>query len=136
MLPVEPEVVVPPGEPKGRTFRLRRNVRNTKPIAERVSALAGEKSSAMGVIGPGPGSGGRHRREVDDRVRQALHRLIVEGGLKPKQVVILCQRKEDAQPVAEAELAGQKIVPLAAPWRVWPPRRSTVERVSNPMHAL
>jgi len=100
---------------EGRTFKLRRNVRNTNPIAERVSALAGEKSPAMGVIGPDPEFlVADTDEEVDDRVRQTLHRLIIEGGLEPKQVVILCQRKEDAQRLRKQKPAGQKIVPLGS----------------------
>ncbi len=103
----------PPFE--GRTFRLRRNVRNSNPIAERVAALAGEEASAMGVVGPDP----EFRRadtdeEVDTQVRQALHWLIVEGGLEPSQVVILCQRKEDAQRLRRSKPAGQKIVGLGS----------------------
>jgi hypothetical protein len=103
----------PPFE--GRTFRLRRNVRNSNPIAERVAALAGEEASAMGVIGPDPEF---HRadtdEEVDTQVRQALHRLIVEGGLESSQVVILCQRKEDVQRLRRSKPAGQKIVGLGS----------------------
>lgn len=103
----------PPFE--GRTFRLRRNVRNTNPIAERVSALAGEDSAAMGVIGPDPEYlVAETDDEVDDHVRQTLHRLVVEGGLQPGQVVILCQRKEDVQRLRKTKPAGQRIVPLGS----------------------
>lgn len=101
----------PPFE--GRTFRLRRNVRNTNPIAERVSALAGEVTSAMGVIGPDPEFlVADTDEEVDAMVRQTLHQLIGEGGLQPSQVAILCQRKEDVQRLRKQKLAGQRIVSL------------------------
>src|SRR5690606_12993113 len=101
----------PPFE--GRTFRLKRNVRNTNPIAERVAALANEEADAMGVIGPDPEFlVAETDEEVDDHVRQTLHRLIVEGGLDPKQVAILCQRKEDVQRLRRQKLAGQRIVGL------------------------
>jgi hypothetical protein len=95
------------------TFRLRRNVRNTNPIAEWVSSLAGEEMTAMGVIGPDPEFfEARTDDEVDDLVRRTLHRLIIEGGLEPKQVAILCQRKEDAQRLRRKKLAGQRVVSL------------------------
>ncbi len=97
----------------GNTFRLRRNVRNTNPIAEWVATLAGEEMTAMGVIGPDPEFlEAATDDEVDDQVRRTLHRLIVEGGLEPKQVAILCQRKEDTQRLRRGKPAGQRVVSL------------------------
>lgn len=103
----------PPFE--GHTFRLRKNCRNTNPIAEKVAAAVGQKVEAMGAHGPAPEfEAASNEEEMVDGVRQALHRLINEEGLEPSQVVVLCQRKADAVLLRQQSLAGQKLVRLEA----------------------
>ncbi len=98
----------PPFE--GHVSRLRRNCRNTRQIAQRVSAVWRESGESRGAYGRTPeflevvNPEGAHKV-----LRQVIHRLVNEGNLAPSQVTVLCQRKRDVQSLRGASVAGLKL---------------------------
>jgi hypothetical protein len=77
-------------QPLERTFRLTRNLRCTEQIAVRLDALWGIAGAHRGPTGPEPIL--RTADRPDDQVhllRNEVYRLVVKGGLRPDQIVIL-----------------------------------------------
>ena len=109
------EVQLPFTEP---VYRLRRNCRNTRPIAAYARAAIGQADEA-GVRGLPDGPAPvlvnvASPEEERDAVRRALHELIHEQGLAPAQVVMLGAHKLENSSFAEVRKLGNFSVRDAA----------------------
>jgi len=95
----------PPFETPG--FELRKNCRNTLPIAAKVASIFGDEPSSLGASGADPEFFEVASSEgVPRQLRSLLHRLLNEGRLKPSQVAVLCQRKADVESLRGLSIAG------------------------------
>lgn len=109
------EVQLPFTEP---VYRLRRNCRNTRPIAAyaRAAIGLGDEAGVRGLPeGPAPVVVEVTTPEAErDAVRRALHELIHEQGLAPEQVVMLGAHKLENSSFADARKLGNYTVRDAA----------------------
>ena len=124
------EVQLPFTEPE---YRLRRNCRNTRPIAafaRKAVGLVDEAGLAHLPDGPPPVVHGVDSPEAErDAVRRVLHELIHEQGLAPAQVVILGCHKIVNSSFAEVRKVGNYTVrDVSEPEAVNGIRYSTVHK--------
>jgi hypothetical protein len=83
------------------TYELRQNMRNTQPIAEKVSAVFGAETGRRGVAGPVP-----KWRDVHDPKRQekdviAVVEGLIDDGFGPGNLVVLCSSARLARRLVE-----------------------------------
>jgi hypothetical protein len=124
------EVQLPFTEPE---FRLRRNCRNTRPIAafaRRAIGLVDEASLARLPAGPAPVVHEVDSAEAErDAVRRVVHELIHERGLAPAQLVILGCHKIGNSSFAEVRRLGNfSVRDVSEPDAVNAIRYSTVHK--------
>lgn len=94
-------------------FELTVNCRNTRPIATVVASVFGDALADRGVHGPEPSLVPVESDEgAIAAVRRLLHEWVNEGRLQPHQVVVLTQRREMADRLRSAPLAGLDLKPL------------------------
>lgn len=102
----------------GPVFRLRRNCRNTRPIAAYAGAAIGATDeAALRHLPDGPAPvvvEVASAAEERDAVRRALHELVHEQGLSPEQVVMLGAHKLENSSFAEVRKLGNLTVRDAA----------------------
>lgn len=117
----------------GPEFRLRRNCRNTRPIAafaRRAIGLVDEANLARLPAGPAPVVHEVDSAEAErDAVRRVVHELIHEQGLAPAQLVILGCHKIGNSSFAEVRRLGNHSVrDVSEPAAVNAIRYSTVHK--------
>lgn len=98
-----------PGEP----YLLSVNCRNTAPIARVVSRVFDDKTTDRGVDGPEPVWVPVESEEgAVKAVVSQLHRLVNEGGLNQRQVVVLTQSRRLAEELRSKPRAGLTLTRL------------------------
>jgi len=104
-------------------YQLTRNMRNTRPIAERVAAVIGAKCKDRGVNGPQPvwQTLDPARRESDVL---AVVESLLDQGLTPRSIVVLCEDVSLAQRLRERSIGAYS-------FGKWGSRGVPVESVSR-----
>jgi hypothetical protein len=92
-------------------YDLTLNCRNTLPISEAVARVFGDQPTSLGTGGTEPEFlEAQSIQEVDRAVAGALHRLVIEGSLRPDQVVVLTQRRSAMDHLRGRRLGSQSLV--------------------------
>jgi superfamily I DNA/RNA helicase len=90
------------------------NCRSTRQIAYRVAAIFGEAGEALGADGPQPEfltvSG---PEEVERQLRGVLQRILHEGAVEARRVIVLADRRQLVERLAGRELAGHVLIRAA-----------------------
>lgn len=94
----------------GPSYELRKNCRNTLPIAIRVAGVFGDTPSSLVATGTEPEFIEAANKEGAVRALRGLfHRLLNDGKIDRRQVVVLCQSRQDADNLAQLQFAGHPL---------------------------